>query len=113
MNIRKENATRNTRRRETGKETTMKITRIDIDGENGATGTIERKSGDNTIEVTIRTPRTGRFGVHRRIRTLTANTHYENEQFAVATALQEAMDGCHGTNSMIHDYYRLIQQLGD
>jgi hypothetical protein len=91
----------------------MKITRIDFEGENGASGTIQRKSGDNVIEVTMSTPRTGRFGVHRRIRTLTANAHYENEQFAVATALQETLDGCRGTNSMIHDYYRLIQQLAD
>jgi len=91
----------------------MKITRINIEGENGATSAIERKSGGNVIEVTIRTPRTGRFGVHFRNRTLTANARYENEQFAVATALQEAMDGCQGTNSMIHDYYRLIQRLAD
>lgn len=91
----------------------MKITRIDIEGENGATGTIQRKSSDSVIEVTMSTPRTGRFGVHRRIRTLTANARFENEQFAVAAALQEAMDGCRGTNPMIHDYYRLLQQLGD
>jgi hypothetical protein len=91
----------------------MKITRIDIEGENGATGTIQRKSSDSVIEVTMSTPRTGRFGVHRRIRTLTANARFENEQFAVAAALQEAMDGCRGTNSMIHGYYRLLQQLGD
>jgi len=91
----------------------MKITRIDIEGENGATGSIQRASGEGIIEVTMSTPRTGRFGIHRRVRTLTANARFENEQFAVATALQEALDGCRGTNSMIHDYYRLIQQLGD
>ena len=91
----------------------MKITRIDVEGASGATGTIQRTSGTNVIEVTMRTPRTGRFGVHRRIRTLSASARYENEQFAVATALQEGLDGCRGTNSMIHDYYRLIQQLAD
>jgi len=91
----------------------MKIKRIDIKGDSGATGTIQRASGENVIEVTISTPRCGRFGVHSRVRKLTANARYENEQFAVATTLQEALDGCRGTNSMIHDYYRLIQQLGD
>jgi len=91
----------------------MKITRIDIEGESGATGSIQRRPGDGTITVTVRTPRTGRFGVHSRIRTLTANVRFENEQFAAATVLQEAMDGCRGTNSMIHDYYRLIQRLAD
>jgi hypothetical protein len=91
----------------------MRITRIDIEGENGATGTLQRTRGGNVIEATMSTPRTGGFLVHRRIRTLTANARFENEQFAVATALQEAMDGCHGTKSMIHNYYRLIQQLAD
>ena len=91
----------------------MKITRIDIEGKNGATGTIQRPSGSAVIEVTISTPRTGRFGVHRRVRTLTAHARYENEQFAVATAIQEALDGCRGTNSMIHDYYRELQRLAD
>ena len=91
----------------------MKITRIDVEGENGATGTIQRANGSAVIEIPLSTPRTGRFGVHRRVRKLTANACYENEQFAVATALQEAMDGCQGTNSMIHDYYRLIQRLAD
>jgi hypothetical protein len=91
----------------------MKITRIDIEGKDGANATIERKTGSSDIEVTIRTPRTGRFGVHFRNRTLTANARYENEQFAVATALQEAIDGCQGTNSMIHDYYQLIQRLAN
>ncbi len=91
----------------------MRIMRIDIEGENGATGIIQRKSGTTVIEVTMSTPRTGRFGVHNRIRTLTASARNEKEQFAVATAIQEALDGGRGTNSMIHDYYRLIQQLGD
>ena len=91
----------------------MRITRIDIEGENGATASIQRQSGSDVIKMTISTPRHGRFGVHSRIRTLTANASSENEQFDAATALQEAMDGCRGTNSMIHDYYRQIQQLAD
>jgi hypothetical protein len=91
----------------------MRITRIDLEGENGATASIERKSGSSVIEVTMSTPQTGRFGVHRKIRTLTANSRDENEQFAVATALQEALDGARVTNSMIPYVYRLIQHLAD
>ena len=91
----------------------MKITRIDLEGDNGATGTLQRKSGQDVIEVTMSTPRTGRFGIHRKIRTLTATARHENEQDAVGTDLQEALDGGRGTNSMIHEYFRLIQQLAD
>lgn len=91
----------------------MRITRIDIEGENGARGTIRRTPGSSTIEVEISTTVPGRFGAHRKSRTLTAHVRYENEQFAVATALQEALDGTRGTNSMIHDYYRQIQMLAD
>jgi len=83
----------------------MKITRIDLAGENGTFAILQRKLGSAIIEVEILTP--------GKSRTLTANTSYENEQFAVGTVLQEVLDGCRGTNSMIHDYYRLIQQLGD
>ncbi len=83
----------------------MRITRIDLAGDNGTFAILRRKPGSTIIEVEILIP--------GKSRTLTANVRYENEQSAVATALQEALDGCRGTNSMIHDYYRLIQQLGD
>jgi len=33
--------------------------------------------------------------------------------FEMATHIQHALDGCRGTNSMVHDYYRLIQRLAD
>jgi hypothetical protein len=33
--------------------------------------------------------------------------------FSMAQCLQEQLDGCRGTNSMIHDYYRLLQDFAD
>lgn len=35
----------------------------------------------------------------------------EGDVFSMAEILQECLDGCRGTNSMIHDYYRLLQHL--
>lgn len=37
----------------------------------------------------------------------------EGDVFSMAEILQECLDGCHGTNSMIHDYYRLLQHFMD
>lgn len=33
--------------------------------------------------------------------------------FSMAECLQYHLDGCKGTNSMIHDYYRLLQNFTD
>ena len=37
----------------------------------------------------------------------------ETDVFSMAECLQETLDGCRGTNSMIHDYYRLLQHFMD
>ena len=36
-----------------------------------------------------------------------------DDQWSMAERLQEALDGRRGTNSMIHDVYRIIQMLAD
>lgn len=33
--------------------------------------------------------------------------------FSMAECLQYHLDGCKGTNSMIHDYYRILQMFAD
>jgi len=91
----------------------MRTTRIDVEGTSGAKGTVQRANGSALIEVTISTPRTGRFGVHNRIRHLTVSATDRDEQFKVAEAVQETLDGCRGTNSMIHDYFRLLETMAD
>ena len=37
----------------------------------------------------------------------------EADAFSMAEILQQCLDGCRGTNSMIHDYYRLLQHFMD
>ena len=91
----------------------MRTTRIDVEGDSGATASIQRKNGSALIEVTISTPRCGRFGVHNRIRHLTVSATDRDEQFKVAEDVQKTLDGCRGTNSMIHDYFRLLETMAD
>lgn len=91
----------------------MRTTRIDVEGTSGVKGTVQRTGGSVVIEVIISTPRTGRFGVHSRIRHLEVSATDRDEQFKVATILQEAVDGCRGTNSMVHEYFRLLETLAD
>jgi len=91
----------------------MRTTRIDIEGDSGATASIQRKSGNALIEVTISTPRHGRFGVHSRIRRLEVSASDRDQQFKVAQVVQETLDGGRGTNSMIHDYFRLLETMAD
>ncbi len=91
----------------------MRTTRIDVEGDSGATASIQRTSCSGMINVTISTPRTGRFGVHNRIRRVEVSTTDRDEQFKVAEVVQETLDGCRGTNSMIHDYFRLLETMAD
>ena len=37
----------------------------------------------------------------------------ETDVFSMAEILQECLDGCRGTNSMIHSYYRLLEHFMD
>ena len=81
----------------------MKITRMDIEGEAGCRAILRRK--DEFIEVELVGPK----GVAKQI----THAKDEDDQWAVARWTQDRLDGQRGTNSMIHDVFRLIQQLGD
>ena len=83
----------------------MRVTRIDFEGEHGVSATIERKICSDFIFVKIMTPNDEKI-------------HYVdagdlNDQYSMAECLQQTLDGHEGSNSMVHDYYREIQQLGD
>ncbi len=84
----------------------MKITRTDIEGPGGR-ATLQRVGDDIEITIASSIPNPG------------PQTHWQvpatdfGEQHWIARHLQAAVDGARGTNSMIDDYYRLIQQLGD
>ena len=66
---------------------------------------VSRKAGDDKITVEVLTP-TGerRYRIH---------ADCEEDLWAMAERLQHQLDGCRGTNSDIHDYYRQLLQLSD
>jgi len=83
----------------------MQVTRIDFAGESGAFAIVSRKQECEFIFVQILTPKDEK-------------THYvdaddRDDQYSMAECLQETLDGCRGTNSMIHDYFREIQRFAN
>ena len=86
----------------------MKITRIDFVGgdEKAMTFvTVTRRIGSATVTASILTPEE-----HLE---LSAKAGDRNDLFALATCVQTVLDGARGTNSMIHDYFRAIEQMAD
>ena len=85
----------------------MRITRIDFEGQKGHYATAIRRRHDDHIEVTILTPKMNRGREHHVL------ADCEEDLFSMAECLQHELDGCRGTNSMIHDYYRELLRLSD
>ena len=85
----------------------MRITRIDLEGTEGRYASISRKRDSQYIEVTLLTPEAPDG------RDYQVQADSEDDLFAMAERLQQALDGHRGTNSMIHDYYRQLQWLAD
>jgi len=83
----------------------MRITRIDIEGKDGRYARISRSRNSPWIEVEILTP-DNEFAMG-----VAANG--EDEQWTAAVNLQNELDACKGTNSMIHDYYNEIRRFAD
>lgn len=71
-----------------------------------AFATIHRVPGSDQITVTI----SDASGNDRRH---LAQADSPEDIFSMAQCLQEQLDGCRGTSSMIHDYYRLLQNFAD
>ncbi len=89
----------------------MRTTRIELDGDAGHL-TIERKSGDSHIRIdsVIRDPAPGKGQQAWRTWEVPA-TISDEDLFKVAIEAQVRTDGCRGTNSMIHDYFREMQRF--
>ena len=89
----------------------MRLTRIDFEGKPGHYATAQRRTGSgtapNVVVVTILTPDVPNGREHH----VTADC--EDDLFSMAECLQHHLDGCQGTNSMIHDYYRELLRLSD
>ena len=85
----------------------MRITRIDFEGQAGNYATAVRKRDSQYIDVTILTPGTPNGREHH------VQADCEEDIYSMAECLQHELDGCRGTNSMIHDYYRELLMLSD
>ena len=95
----------------------MRIARIDIestgqqtlaDGTPGlpaAFASISRKRGSDTIDVELLTP--GNERTHH------VQADCDEDIWSMAECLQYQLDGHKGTNSMIHDYLRVLQRFAD
>ena len=89
----------------------MRTTRIELDGDAGHLA-IQRERGSATIRIDsiIRDPKRGQqawksWELPARIS--------DEDLFKVAIEAQLRTDGCTGTNSMVHDYYREMQRFQD
>lgn len=83
----------------------MRITQIDLTGNNHH-ATIAREAGSEFIEVTIIYP-----DQPRRIHQVQADC--QADLWSMAECLQFHLDGCRGTNSMIHEYYDQLRRFAD
>jgi hypothetical protein len=83
----------------------MRITRIDLAGENGAFAILQRKPGDSTVTASVLIP--------ERHLELSARADDRNDLFALATCLQTVLDGGRGATGVIREYFRAIEQMAD
>ena len=68
--------------------------------------TIHRPLGDSYINITIRWA-----DGHEKNHSVQAGD--PDDLWSMTECLQETVDGHQGTNSMIHDYYRLLENFAD
>ncbi len=85
----------------------MRITRIDFEGQAGNYATTVRNRDSQYIDVTILKPAVPDGREHY------VQADSEEDIYSMAECLQHELDGCRGTNSMIHDYYRELLKLGN
>ena len=86
----------------------MKITRIDIEGNNGRYATITRRTGSDRIEVTILTP----GEPNGRMDSIPARSA-DPDFWSAARRLQIELDGHRGTNGDIQDYHDVLIRFAD
>jgi hypothetical protein len=67
--------------------------------------TLHRVPGNDTMTVTIIGPDSEREHI--------VEADSPEDVFSMAECLQFHLDGCKGTNSMIHDYYRILENFID
>ena len=67
--------------------------------------TIHRVPDNDTITVTIIGPDSEKEHI--------VEADSPEDVFSMAECLQYHLDGCKGTNSMVHDYYRILENFID
>lgn len=67
--------------------------------------TIHRVPGSDTFTVTIIGPDSERKHI--------VEADNSDDVYSMAECLQYHLDGCKGTNSMVHDYYRILEHFTD
>ncbi len=71
--------------------------------------TIQRVPGNGTITVKL----IGTDGEREHSETKKVKANNSDDIFTMAECLQYHLDGCQGTNSMVHDYYRILEYFMD
>ena len=92
----------------------MKVKTITLEGETKYIATIslgtspeEVQSTDIYIIVEIRDAEGELVNMHL------VSRDDRDDQFSMCECMQYILDGCKGTNSMIHDYFRIIQMFAN
>jgi hypothetical protein len=83
----------------------MKVKTITLEGETGFKATISREPENILCEITDNN------GIRRGIHHVSIADR--DDQFSMSQCIQYQLDGCRGTNSMIHDYMRFITLFAD
>lgn len=88
----------------------MKVKAIILEGRTGFTATISREKppkGPDWIICEVRDENNKWIKIHH------VSVDDRTDQFSMAQCIQYQLDGCHGTNSMIHDYFRFVEMFAD
>ena len=91
----------------------MRITQIDIEGQEGYYAIMKRVKGSDFIEVEMLLPKKDEngemTGFDRQVHCVQADC--DEDLFSMAKCLQVHLDRCKGTNSMVQDYLNELNRL--
>lgn len=88
----------------------MKVKTITLEGETGFTAIISREvpsQGPECIFCEIIDNNGDRVAIHH------VMPDDKDDQFSMVECIQFQLDGCRGTNSMKHDYFRIVTLFAD
>jgi len=85
----------------------MRFTRIEIEGQPGRFATIARKTGDDSIAVTVLTPETPEGHDYH------VAADDREEAWAMAKVLQRELDGYRGTGQDRRTYFDIFERFMD